>query len=231
MKQYFTSLLLSLLVYSAYGQGSLYVKTGVGWYNMREMQDFHAELPDDLIVPAKIVNNFPATMVYELGYRQHSGEDWFSGLFFGYHSTGARIHYADYSGELKIDQIINGYRLGTQGGICLTRDRSDNEVSFWLSGRLSGTYNRLNLNQRLQVYESSESNSVDFRSVNIGIQPSLSLRIPVYFLSVEPEIGYELQIPGKLFLEEDAFLLDRQGEEVKVNWSGLRLGISVAKAF
>lgn len=227
---YLKIVLLSLISSSyAYGQSFLYVKTGLGTYQMSQLEAFQQELAEDMTVPAKVVDKFPATMTYELGFEHGYGERMTSGGFFGYSSTGGRIHYRDYSGQVKIDQLLNNYSLGVQGAINLSDAAVEKKMSPWFFCKLSAAYTLLNLTQYIEVGQESDLEFFKFKSLNIGLQPGFSFRIPLASFSINPEVSYEIQLPGKLFFENDTYLLNQQGKEVKANWSGLRLGISVAK--
>ena len=233
-KFYLGIILLGLIgTQPTYGQTSLYVKAGLGTYQMNQIEAFQQEIAKDVIVPARVVDEFPATMTYELGFEYGYDERTTYGGFFGYSSTGGRIHYRDYSGQLKIDQILSSYSLGMQTAFNLSEFTTEEKMSPWFFCKLSAAYTLLDLTQHLEIGQESNSESFGFGSLNIGLQPGFSFRIPVASFSINPEISYEIQLPGKLFSEEydDAYLLDQQGEEVTANWSGLRLGISVAKQF
>ena len=213
----------------AHAQTSLYTKVGVGTYQMKQLERFQSELIQELPIPAKVVNDFPATLTYELGLTHQFSENMASGGFIGYYSTGGRSHYADYSGQLRFDHLLQAYNAGMLFTVDLSDGEDTKRIAPWFFVKLSAIYTLYDLVQYLEIGQENSSEEFYFKSLNVGLQPGFSFQIPLRYFSICPEISYDLQLPGKLFFDDRAFLLNEQGEEVKANWSGFRVGVRVAR--
>ena len=218
-----------LATYCAYGQDALYIKAGIGVYTLTNFKEFQQELLKGLPVPARIVDDFPATMNYEFGFSHQYDGGMTLGGFIGYYSTGGRIHYADYSGQTSIDQVLSGYRLGMRCAKDLLDVKIRENISPQFFIKLSATYTLFNMTQYLEVGPEHDSETLNFQSLNTGLEPGMSFQIPVFSFLINPEISYEIQIPGKLYFNNGLFLLNQKSSKVTADWSGLRVGISLAK--
>ena len=214
-----------------HGQTAPYAKASLGTYHMQALEAFQQEIAKDLFVPAEVVNSFPATVGYEVGLMHQYDDRQAYGGYFSYRSTGGRIHYADYSGQVKIDQLLSSYSLGMLYTGRLSAMDTEEKVVPWAFIKLSGAYTLFDLEQYVEVGPRKESETFYLKSLNIGVEPGLSLHIPIAFFSLNPELSYELQLPGKLFADNGGYLLNPQEEAVKANWSGVRVGLSITKQF
>jgi hypothetical protein len=103
----------SLRTRTATVEGS--VMMGYAQYNVSSLQLAIDESLTQLIknnIPAKIIDNFPNRPFYSLEITLIGNTDFSFGLKYAFISTGARISYADYSGEYKYDNLLNCSQYG-----------------------------------------------------------------------------------------------------------------------
>ena len=92
---------------------SVRFQTGYGFYNMKSMESFQNDLLNSIfLVQLKTVQSFPPYVNFEFQFANSFSSEINGGIFFQFLSTGGRVAVSDYSGEINIDQIINGYNGG-----------------------------------------------------------------------------------------------------------------------
>src|SRR5688500_12260694 len=97
-------LLIFILIipcFSAIAQKSATLRMGYGTYTMNEMKSFQVDLQKQSEYPMRIIESFPAFVYYEGSLTFPLGNNFICAPNFSYGSTGGRIHYGDYSGELR----------------------------------------------------------------------------------------------------------------------------------
>lgn len=200
------------------------------------MKGFQAELHESVNASydfdANETDNFPAyfgaqiEVVFDLEENQY-------GFHIGTYSTGGRIAYADYSGESTTESKLRNITLG---GIAYHRLTTENSRLALYSGFSAGiVITKYTLLARLELYDiSQEESKVNFRSLNAFLSPSLKAEYKLFDpICLTAQIRYEINITGKLLWTEDddAYLLNNEGDEVKADWSGLRVGLGVTFRF
>lgn len=197
---------------------------------MKEMQnDFAEQIKEN--VDAKVLSSFPAYSGYELNFNTEFAEGHQIGGYVGYYSTGGRIHYEDYSGEIKMDQLLKNVSAGVYNELSFYNLA---ESDFIFSFRAGITLTQYQIISLLQVEKIAEKEDIGFNSINIHLSPGICYRYPIgKIFFVQAEARYELHAPGSLRLnsDKDAKLIDSKGDEIKAHWDGFRLGISIGASF
>jgi len=231
-------ILIILLIITAcpefFGQ-YVFLKGTYSFFNMGKMKDLQDQLMSpyrEIDIPIEAVESFPAQPGWQVGflYTLPGDSNVALGVFFDYASTGGRIHYQDYSGEVRADQIANGYSLGGMVDIRfiqweLTR------LDFVLGARL--IFSSLKNKFYVQVGDQSQSLELDFSSTSIGIEPGFNYSVFMDLFKINFGISYLLNIPADLVYSENdqAYLTDQNGKKVSLDWGGLKLGISFGYGF
>lgn len=209
----------------------LSVAATYGTYAMNSMKDFQRGLYNDAIfaidVPYKITDNFQGYAGYQLnlGFTVNKFE---YGIQLSKRTTGGRIAYADYSGYHNIDNYLKNLELVSTFGYQVENSEYF-EVIIGAAVGLAFTNHELSSVFQLNN-ELAQSESYDFSSINMIIGPSLKLRYyPINRLFIEALTQYDQHITGQLNYRnnQDAHLLNNNGEKVKANWSGLRGGLGI----
>ncbi len=227
-------LILLLVSTPVFAQYSIGLSTGYGTYSMRNLKEFQKELLTDFPEDSRITETFPGFMYYELSaVKWFDDEKYLSGLSIAYGSTGGRIHYRDYSGEVGGNQLIKYFNLTLPFGVKLY----DNEKSFrlWLDIKPHVSVSRLDLEFYSRLGNQSDFDSFGFRSLNFGLEAGLRAQRSFFVnWAIEGFAGYNQNlVKGELFFTQDdqAYLQNEDGDAVKVDLSGLRLSLGVSYTF
>jgi len=226
-------LIISLFIIPAgaelFGQ-YVFLKGNLNFFNMGKMEDLQDQLMSpfkQINVPIDAVESFPARLGWQIGflYTLPGDSNVALGAFFDYASTGGRIHYQDYSGEIKVDQIVNAYSWGGILNIRL-RQWEFTRLDFVLGARLisSSLKNKL----YIRIGDERDSQELDFSSTSVGIEPGVNYSIFMNLFKINFGISYLFNIPADLVYSEndEAYLTDQTGKKVSLDWGGLKFGIS-----
>ncbi|MGE5845909.1 MAG: hypothetical protein ACM34O_04235 [Ignavibacteria bacterium] len=226
-------LIISLFIVTAcpefFGQ-YVFLKGNVNFFNMGKMKDFQDQLMapfKEINVPIEAVESFPARPGWQIGflYTPPGDSNVALGAFFDYASTGGRIHYQDYSGEVKVDQIVNAYSCG---GILNIRYKQweFTRLDFVLSARV--IFSSLKNKLFFQIGDQSDSQELDFKSTSIGIEPGANYSVFMNLFNINFGVSYLFNIPADLVYSEndEAYLTDQAGNKISLDWGGVKFGIS-----
>lgn len=196
---------------------SLRVEANIGSFTMTDPKEFQDGLPSALLgkdyksIPYKTYHNFGPTPGYDVVLTFPIGPTEWS-ILGGYNSTGSRLHYKDYSGEIKVDQVISNmhfaidYSLVTLPGhygilfkpsIAAGIAFSDHKLEslFVLQGLPTDTYNdHLTSRQWFAL-------------------PSCKMEYQVSRFLLMARLGYHVQI--------------NFNDDFRPNWSGIRAGAGI----
>jgi len=222
-------LLLAILLFPivCVAQSKFYIQGIIGQYSMKGMKKFQEELNSDINesgYPTEVVTDFPLSLQVELGFDRYFGDDYSIGVYLNYAFTKGRIHYRDYSGEMYSDQDISRIVLGGKASKFL-------DYGFSLYGKAGLNYSMMELQFVTDIYGAgSNTEGFEFYSIGVNIEPGISWLYSYKNFSFSTQFGYELNLQGKTMFKEseDAHLLNQDGDKVIIDWSGLRLGLSLA---
>lgn len=220
---------LSLFFFSeTQAQFQIAISSGYATYKMEDLKAHQEELRPQFPVDAKTTVSFPGYLFYELNGGYTFNSKLFTGVGIAYGSTGGKIHYGDYSGEISLEHRLKHFTLSTiVGRKILLKDR----LNLILDLQPSFIFGGLEMAFESRIGTDVEDDLTSFKSLNIAIQPNIQLerRAGPVFLFIRA--GYSQNIfSSKLFLKADDqyYLLDEDGEKIRADWSGLRatLGLS-----
>lgn len=194
-------------------------------FSHKEISDFQQELMEDIPeIDLRVNDDFGANIGYSLGLKV---EDLDTQFFAAYNSTGGKISYGDYSGLIRITQLLKAYTAGAEYQFRLLDNDSKGVIYLGLRGLLN--YTTLDLRSHSEIYDSVSSESVDFDAVDLGVGVAFNYDIPVWIVKLRLKLGYDLFLGGELKFSEDreVSLEDNEGDLVKTGWSGLRTGVGI----
>jgi hypothetical protein len=212
-------------------QVNAFVGVGIATYAMSDMKELQKEYASQFPVVPKITSSFPAYWMYEIGATIKLDSTISIGGSIGYYSTGGRIAYSDYSGELRLDQIATSFSIGVPVQFQLNKNKKNILAFEMMPVVFLGSYD-MKVMSRLGTQESNDSES--FIETNIGIQPSVVFNRKIKQFGFFARAGYLVQVyNSKLYLKQDhnAYLLNSEGQEVHLNWSGLRTSVGMSFTF
>lgn len=209
-------------------QYSVRVDAGYGLYNLKELKELQSYLLIDDILGAKSLEKFPSTVFYALSSECLLNKNDGLGIAGSFYSTGGRNHIEDYSGEYKLDMLLDGYNVGlSYRRVFLFFN------TFNLSARLESgmKYSVLKLNEQLRILDvSSLDNNYTFDSFGFYAKPSVDLSYSwSKKISLNVSVGYEYDAKSTLHKrkDRDILLTIGYGESVHLDWSGIRTSIGM----
>jgi hypothetical protein len=197
-------------------------KASYGTYNLEEITGFHRLLRNEVSsigINPKIVKEFPPYLNFQVQF-YFMRDDYNLGLFLGKASTGGRITYSDYSGEVTINTIISKYPIGITVEKFINRHGN---LSLFVIAQLSYILSYLDVNEYLKIFSENQINSLEFISHGIGFEPGVGLDYNYKSFLLRGEFGFFVNYSGDF---------NGKGEQGNLNgisaeWWGFRAGLVV----
>lgn len=214
------------------GQGSsVRFKIGYGTYQMNQLKDLQKAIVTTLPVRGKATQSFPAYWNFQMKYLYKTSDKNRIGAFIDYASTGGRIAYSDYSGELKVDNVVSRYGLGVSEEYVLAQ-----KDALSLSGLIeaSALYSRLMMDSFVKINDQSQKDLAKLKSLGLALEPGLLGEGKISKMTIGLSVGYQLSFckPFHLKGERKAILTNTEtNKKVNPNWSGIRLGATIGINF
>ena len=203
-------------------------QSGLGTYKMHRLKDLSNYLAYYNSLLPKVVSNYPSYFYYQpsvtFAFKKIN-----LGFLYSFHSTGSRISIKDYSGEYRFDSKIKCHTLGTVGEINLNPEK---KIKFILYSEVGVIFTKLNLTESFTVNDQSLIDiKYDFTSKSYYYEPGLKISYPLSSILFECNLGYFKQFGKGTFKTSDDLNVYTNGDLLKPDWSGLRIGISVYLVF
>lgn len=200
-------------------------------YSMNDLKEFQQDYIESSGVELKTVTSFPPYFGFGIEIGKVTTPTFSIGFLMGYNSTGGRVDYQDYSGKVRMDQLLHCFSLGT-----IVRSRINQSNTWPLSISLAGTWvhTRMGINSEVIIGDMNQVDGIDVYSNNFGLHPALVLRRDINSLIfVQASAGYEVQFSGKVFVKDnqDAYLTTSSGDPLQIRWDGLRLNLGLGINF
>lgn len=198
-------------------------------FSQNNLKDFQNQLKNEITeVNLSVNDEFGSNIGYTVGVQVESLKAQF---FLSYNTTGGKISYSDFSGSIRLTQLLEAYSLGSEYQLRLS-DENRNDT-FYLGLRGIINFSSMELESYSNILGNESGQVVKFNSVDFGLGARLTYDIPIYVFKLRLNIGYDLMFGGQLRFSEnsDFYLENDRGEEVKTNWSGFRSGIGLVIPF
>lgn len=208
---------------------SIRFQAGYNLYKMDQLQNFQkgftAEIRNEVGIPVKIVEDFPAFYNFQAQILIHQTPRLYMGVFYDYSSTGGRIHYKDYSGEFGFDQIITQSTLGILAERNLLSAAQRNSVYTILKGFI--ILSNLENDEYLSVAGLNDRQKLNFEAIALGLEPALQYALNFGLYSIGLEVGYKIVLPGNFHSKnEDEAFIQYNNKDIHPQWSGLNISFS-----
>jgi hypothetical protein len=202
------------------------IGVGRGYYAMTDLKKKNSNILINLPVIARITDDFPSKFYYVASLAYLITKNISFGILGSYYTTGSRISYKDFSGELSYDNILSSYSSGFK-------------VAFKIVGKSLRLTEENNICYSFTKYKLSEkiltsSTNSRFKSNSIQIEPDFKLSYLYKMGELGILVGYLHDFCGTNNLNGDKklpLINSLTKEEVNNNWSGLRTGISFGILF
>lgn len=202
--------------------------------DLRSMQAELAEQIRGSGIDASIVESFPNyyglqfQFVFSNSKTPYRGLAW--GGYFDLASTGGRIQYKDYSGEVTADEILSAYSLGflLEERVLIT---SELECSFNVGVPFIWCYLDYALTTR--IGSSSHKENPGFNAFSAGLKPGISVEYTLNRFVIGLSLDYLVCIPVafKLNNNSDATLTTTNGKNVTMGLNGIKAGLGIGVNF
>lgn len=227
----FILLLVNLQVWAQPGEIRASYHLGAGQYMMQGLKSLNKQRLEGIAVNAKILQNYPIYFTHTLVISQSFAEINYLGISIEHQSTGSRISYKDYSGELTLDSRLTANSIGIfYEGIVAEKKGIDIAWGSYLYYNFSS----LQFDNYLKVNSGTQSEIIRFESKGISLQPFISASKQVKSLILGTELSAYLNIASKDFYlaqNKDATLVDNNGSEISPDWTGLRFKARISYIF
>jgi hypothetical protein len=199
------------------------VMEGYGKYAMDDLKTLQHSYLVNLPVNAEIVNNFPARPFPEIKVFYFL-KILSAGLTYSFHSTGSKVNYKDYSGEINYTQITN---LNAFGQFVRLRFLNVKHMRASLSFQTNLAYTNLKLSQTVQIFDENASEAYKLKAFSIFGEPGLDVIFPFKNFEIGLFGGYCIDTKGEFYLNNDAsmHITLPDNKNARTNWSGYRIGI------
>ncbi|MGE5457706.1 MAG: hypothetical protein ACM3RX_05070 [Methanococcaceae archaeon] len=187
---------------------------------MSKFKDLMQLSVDKSPIDLKTTQNFPPYWFYDLDIIRHTDAKTGYGLKVGYYSTGARNHYADYSGSYREDMKLSSINIGF-----LVSQREPIVGNFFGTVELGtgAKFSMLQLENEINISSSNQSLTDEYNNLGWWAEPQVRIGRKMgekYVVSLFA--GYEFTVINNINIK--AIHAEYYGPDI--NWSGLRAGIS-----
>lgn len=223
----FCLLLILFLSNSSFGQTVRFdYVIGVGAYHMGQLKEFQESRLRGLTVNAKLVDNYPPFIFNQLKGAIRLQKVWL-GMSYRNASSGSRISYRDYSGEIRLDSRVTG---NTVGFFIEKNVFKNKNYSIQAGGQYLTTLTILEVNDFIQIDQDFHLENLDFTSWGIGLEPYVQAAYQYKFFSLGIFSSLTMDIVNNDFhVVNNKYLMleDNQGNYIRPNWSGFKIALSL----
>lgn len=215
---FFFLLLLSLKAQQIEIRPSL----GVGTYSMSKFKDLMRQTVDQSRVALKTTQNFPPYWFYQLDIIHYSASQLGYGFTSGFYSTGARNHYADYSGSYREDISLRSVNFGF---LLAKRKTLGNNLLGAIELATGAKFSKLIYEDEIIILDTNQPFNDEFKNLGWWAEPQVRIsRKMMNKLAFSCFAGYEFTVVKNINI--DLFDINYHGPQL--NWSGLRAGVSIS---
>jgi len=227
MKKLILSSLLLYLAIPSMAQIGFGYKFGVGSYKMKEMNSLLNTIRSGIKlqypVPISITDDFPNHYTH-YGEVTYSIKDNAFGINITSLSSGGRLAYSDYSGEIAYNLNANAVRVGVlyRNFFFQTNKGKEKNLSLFAEVSPAVTFNSITSNGYYKTTtgrnEIDPKHIVESKSIGLSIMPNVGLQWNVTkSFGANLNLGYNAELPGK----------SKDIKDTKIDWTGIRFGVGL----
>jgi hypothetical protein len=163
----------------------------------------------------KAVDQFPDYINHSANIGFYLDKNNLFGFNASYLTTGARNHIGDYSGEYKLDMILNGYQFGIESEHIFNLG---NQIDLNANFKLGIIKSSMDISEYLIIYGlDSEATTDNYSQLNFFLEPNLNVSYNIIKgIAVKFGVGYNLNT--STFTNQ------------LINWTGLRTRIGISSS-
>ncbi|MBK7228122.1 MAG: hypothetical protein IPH97_04475 [Ignavibacteriales bacterium] len=225
-------MLFSIVLYSQDQYNFIRIKGGYGSYSMYDMeniQNFIVSAYKQQNIKASTVDQFPSFWNFELQFSRNLFNSIYITGSMGFSSTGGRVHYRDFSGEVKLDQLVKANSFGLGVEYCFNPAES---FKYYTGLHFNLVFSTLEMNDFIRIYNETNNEVTKFESSGVGFEPlgAIEYELEPFFFRLE--MGFLLNLNGPYYLQDsNDLILKVSGDEISPDWTGYRFGFSFGIGF
>jgi hypothetical protein len=208
------------------------VQLGGSSFNMADLKSLNNQVFDNLEFDAMLVSNFPSYVNFGFYCSNKFNSKFDLGIKYSRKTTGSRISSSDYSGDYIFDMLLKGNDLGIISNLYLF---SIKDLRFSFYNSVGVIFSSLTLNESLNIFrEEILSETKKLSAISLYDNPNLRLSYHFHQLGISIYNGYLFDFfSSPLTLNNDSkqYLIDKNDDIMKANWSGLNFGAIVSYSF
>lgn len=198
------------------------VEGGVPFSN--SLREFHEELANQIPFDnVKTTDDFSYNYGFTVGVRLYQK----ASVFFSNKVSGAKSSVADFSGFLRLTNELRGYTFGLEYEFFIV-EFNKSKLNLGVRGMI--TPSTLILKSESRILNSSEDDTIEFKSLDFGGAVGLNYEYVLGFVTLRAHLDLSLYAGGDITLRDDdsgGFLTNQGGGKVTTGWSGINAGIGV----
>jgi hypothetical protein len=190
----------------------------------------HNSAAVDPAIHVRLVEDFPVNDYMQGAWKFSINEKYKMGFLVGFNTTGSRIHYADYTGELSYEIVAKAFNFGIElERLIFQAGRFDISIDADFSMYSSVIKSR----ELLIILNNSSSTSIRYESISPTFEPGLSLNYSIKPFLIGLHAGYLLDPGARLFWNygDPKPALTYESGNSRSNWTGFRIGVAVGFVF
>lgn len=205
---------------------SIHFRLGLGTYLMKSQKLLQQDIKNNSPIPFEAVTSFPAFPTFGVSLGFKLTEEASLGCWVEYASTGARLSYGDYSGNARIDQLLNTFQIGPFAQYRITKSTTW-PLYVTMHTSLASTTQRLT--SEIEVAGNRDREDYLLKSINYGIRPGVMLSRDFSPVTFQLGLGAEIQFHGEMKSKKNdgAIFQTSDGKHLISQWDGLRATFGV----
>lgn len=210
-------LLICLLPVLSFSQSfRISYEPGFGLYSMEKIKNLQQEMIKNNVLPIKSVEEFPGYFNHSISVDYFLDKNILFGINAAYLTTGGRNFLSDYSGEYKLDMILNAYQYGIESEYNFNMS---NKLRLFLNFKLGIISSKLNVHESLILHDvDSQASNTTVNQSDFFMKPNTGLSYNVT-KSISARVTVGLNIDSSITSDK------------LIDWTGLRTKIGVSYIF
>lgn len=204
-------------------------RLGFGTFRMASLKELQQTVIRQTGVNAKATDTFSPYFQFGFGLVRDLDEQTRIGLFAEHGSTGGRVAYEDYSGEIRFDTPVNYHALGAT--LYSHKPIEGSRFSFVAGTEVNVFFTRLKTEVYARIHDTSESSEDSFSSTGFGLKPYVGLEHLMNAMPVRLTLGYMASASKPFHVSgepEHQLIRNSYNDKLEPGWGGLRICLTVS---
>ncbi len=212
---------------------------GYGAYELKDLKVLQSDLKLEMKdFGVKTMEKFPSNNYYSIYSEVEIDSVNYGGLSLSYYTTGARNHLADYSGEYKLDMILNGYRIGVYYKYTFLYYK---KISLGGKFSIGGLFSNLRIEEGIKLFDYTSTDIIYEQTDKIKIVGNSFFIEPSFYayydilksIRLNINLGYEHDFADEMYEKgsQESIIETSEGNSVKAEWNGIRSSIGISYSF